>query len=99
MNKSNKEFMIFSAINIIFVVDAHAWTALNLMTRYLSYNMFFMQAFIFISGYFFVWRDDLSITKYIVKKIKKLMIPYHIMFGGFYMHYSYGYYINLQMLK
>ncbi len=78
MNKSNKEFMIFSAINIIFVVDAHAWTALNLMTRYLSYNMFFMQAFIFISGYFFVWRDDLSITKYIVKKIKKLMIPYYV---------------------
>lgn len=78
MNKSNKEFMIFSAINIIFVVDAHAWTSLNIMTRYLSYNMFFMQAFIFISGYFFAWKDDLSITKYIVKKIKNLMIPYYI---------------------
>ena len=51
--KSNKEFMLLSAIGIIFVVDAHAWTSLSLFTAYIPYNSFFMPMFVFISGYFF----------------------------------------------
>lgn len=78
MTKSNKQFMIFSAINIIFVVDAHAWTALSVFTRYLSYNMFFMQAFIFVSGYFFKWDDNKSIIRFVQKKLKNMIVPYYI---------------------
>jgi fucose 4-O-acetylase-like acetyltransferase len=76
--KSNKQFMIFSAITMICVVDAHAWVSMNLMSRYLTYNMFIMPAFIFISGYFCVFDKDDSLLKYIKKKVKKLLLPYYI---------------------
>ena len=40
--KSNKTFMILSALGILFVVDAHAWSPLGLMTNFFPYNSFFM---------------------------------------------------------
>lgn len=74
--KSNKTFMILSAIGIVFVVDAHAWTSLDLMTTFFKYNSFFMPMFIFISGYFNKERyiDNLGAT--VKKKVVKLLLPY-----------------------
>ena len=56
--KSNKQFMILSAIGIIMVVDAHSWTTLNLLTALLPYNSFFMPMLVFVSGYFYDYHYD-----------------------------------------
>ena len=73
--KSNKQFMILSAITIIMVVDAHSWPILKLGSSIYPYNSFFMAAFFFVSGYFL----DLGGSGFggvIKKKVKKLLIPY-----------------------
>ena len=43
--KSNKTFMILSALGILFVVDAHAWSPLGLMTNFFPYNSFLCLCF------------------------------------------------------
>lgn len=70
--------MILSAIGAVMVVDVHSWTALGPLTDYLPYNSFFMQMFVFISGYFFVYSDEMKTGTYIKKKLKNLLLPYYI---------------------
>lgn len=43
--KSNKVFMIFSALCILFVVDAHAGSPLGILTNFFPYNSFLCQHF------------------------------------------------------
>ncbi len=74
--KSNKKFMVLSAIGIIMVVDAHSWTSLNLFASHIPYNSFFMPMFVFISGYFNKVGSETDLRSYIVKKIRKLLLPY-----------------------
>ncbi len=81
--KSNKQFMIFSAIMMVLVVDAHAWSSMSLLTRYMTYNMYIMPAFVFVSGYFFSIKQELSFVEYAKKKIKSLILPYYIWWGGY----------------
>lgn len=78
MKKSNKQFMLLSALGGIMVVDAHSWTALGPFTQYIPYNSFFMQMFIFISGYFFVYSEDMKVGAYIKKKVTKMLLPCYI---------------------
>lgn len=80
--KSNKQFMIFSAIMMVLVVDAHAWSSMSLLTRYMTYNMYIMPAFVFVSGYFFSIKQELSFVECAKKKIKSLILPYYIWWGG-----------------
>ena len=76
-NKTNKQFMILSAIGIIMVVDAHSWTILSLVTQFFPYNSFFMPMFMFVSGYFFNYiRVKENPIKYVVHKVKSLLLPY-----------------------
>lgn len=72
--KSNKQFMIMSAIAIVMVVDSHSWTILSLGTSLFPYNSFFMGLFIFVSGYFIDYRKNTLLI--IKKKIISLMVPY-----------------------
>lgn len=74
--KSNKTFMILSAIGILFVVDAHAYSPLAVMGNILPYNSFFMPMFCFISGYFFKSDKLQNLPRYIFHKCKTLMIPF-----------------------
>ena len=74
--KSNKKFMLLSAIGIFMVVDHHTFTALNLFGDYIPYNSFFMPMFVFISGYFNKVDSSTGLLKYVWKKIKNLLIPY-----------------------
>ncbi len=76
--KSNKTFMLLSALGIVFVVDAHCHTSLLVGTAYFDYNSFFMPMFIFISGYFFREKNLEHIPQTILKKVKKLLVPYAI---------------------
>ena len=75
-NKSNKKFMLLSAIGIFMVVDHHTWTAFNLFGNFIPYNSFFMPMFVFISGYFNRVDSSTNLWTYILKKIKTLLIPY-----------------------
>lgn len=75
-SKSNKKFMVLSAIGIIMVVDHHTFTALNIFGDYIPYNSFFMPMFVFISGYFNKVNGDTHLPAYLWKKVKTLLIPY-----------------------
>lgn len=74
--KTNKKFMVLSAIGIFMVVDHHTFTALNLFGDYIPYNSFFMPMFVFISGYFNKVDSDTKLLSYIGKKAKTLLLPY-----------------------
>ena len=75
-NKTNKKFMLLSAIGIFMVVDHHTFTAFNLFGTYIPYNSFFMPMFVFISGYFNKVDDKTKLSSYIGRKAKNLLIPY-----------------------
>ena len=75
-SKTNKKFMVLSAIGIFMVVDHHTFTAFNLFGNYLPYNSFFMPMFVFISGYFNKIDGSTNLLKYIGKKHKTLIAPY-----------------------
>ena len=75
-SKSNKKFMVLSALGILMVVDHHTWIAFDLFGNYIPYNSFFMPMFVFISGYFNRVDGSTKILPYILKKIKTLLVPY-----------------------
>lgn len=75
-NKSNKKFMVLSALGIFMVVDSHTFTALNLFGAYIPYNSFFMPMFVFISGYFNKVDSNTELGRYVWKKVKTLLLPY-----------------------
>ena len=75
-DKSNKKFMLLSAIGIFMVVDHHTFTAFNILGDFLPYNSFFMPMFVFISGYFNKVDGSTNLWTYLLKKIKTLLIPY-----------------------
>ncbi len=77
-SKSNKMMMIYAAINIMCIVDAHAWSSLGFVKNYLPYNMFIIPAFIFNSGYFFVYKEEMKLLDFTKGKFKKLLLPYYI---------------------
>lgn len=77
--KSNKAFMILSALGIIFVVDAHLWSRMSFFTYVFPYDSFFMPMFIFISGYFFKEKyieSMKSVVGFLKNKVTKLLLPY-----------------------
>lgn len=75
-SKSNKKFMLLSAIGILMVVDHHTWITFNLFGDFIPYNSFFMPMFVFISGYFNKVDDSTDLAGYALKKLKTLLIPY-----------------------
>lgn len=74
--KSNKKFMILSAIGIFMVVDSHTFTCFNVLGNFLPYNSFFMPMFVFISGYFNKVDSSTKLWPYFIKKVKSLLVPY-----------------------
>ena len=76
MAKSNKKFMILSAIGIIMVVDSHTWGTFNIFANFFPFNSFFMPMFVLISGYFNKVDTKTNMWKYTVRKFQTLLLPY-----------------------
>ena len=76
--KSNKKFMVLSALGILMVVDHHTFTTFNFFGDFIPYNSFFMPMFVFISGYFNKVDDSTNLWQYTKKKLKTLLLPYLI---------------------
>lgn len=74
--KTNKKFMLLSAIGIIMVVDSHCLNPISLFSEYMPYNSFFMPLFVFISGYFNKVDDETNLLLYLRKKENRLLLPY-----------------------
>ena len=75
-DKSNKKFMLLSAIGIFMVVDHHTFTAFNFFGNVLPYDSFYMPMFVLISGYFNKVDSETNLWNYFVKKLKTLLVPY-----------------------
>lgn len=79
--KTNKAFMILSAIGILFVVDSHLGSNMPFFTQIFPYGSFFMPMFAFISGYFFSEKHLQSwkhLFQFICRKVKTLLLPYFL---------------------
>lgn len=76
--KSNKQFMILSAISIILVVDCHAQSPFFVMANIMPYNSFLMPLFAFISGYFFHPGKLNKLSNYLLAKARSLFVPFLI---------------------
>ena len=74
--KTNKKFMVLSALGIIMVVDLHCAIPLNLLNSIIPYESFFMPLFVFISGYFNKVNEKTDLSTYFKKKCKTLLLPY-----------------------
>lgn len=79
VKKTNYQFKILYAIGIIFVVAGHAGANDMIFWNELIHCAgFYMGMFVFCSGYFYKSENDLHPVKYIVKKVKRLLIPYFL---------------------
>lgn len=76
--KSNKQFMILSAIGIIQVVMCHLAPDIKITGYIFPFTSFFMPMFVFISGYFYTTKKEDNILKTIWQKFKKIMIPFFV---------------------
>ena len=77
--KTNKAFMLLSALGILFVLDSHIGPNFSLYLVVFPYGSFYMPMFAFISGYFFSEKHIASwnhVASFTVRKIKGLLIPY-----------------------
>ena len=74
--KSNKKFMILSAIGIFMVVDQHTFMCFNILRDFLPYNSYYMPMFVFISGYFNKVDSSTKLWSYFIKKVRTLLVPY-----------------------
>lgn len=75
--KINYQFLILQAIGIILVVLGHKG-GISLATDWFPPYSFHIPLFIFISGYFYKTNYEECIWKFILKKIKKLLVPYFV---------------------
>lgn len=77
-HKINPQFRILSAFAIIFVVAGHADFGVFDVAGFFPYYSFHVGVFAFISGYFYKEKSEKNIKKYLLKKVKHLLLPYYI---------------------
>lgn len=86
--KTNYEFKFLYAVGIIFIVAGHCSNdgGVSLFYDLFSPCSFHLGLFAFCSGYFYNKSNESNITAYILKKVRKLIIPlyaYNLFYGLF----------------
>jgi len=77
-------FKILYAIGMILVVNGHAYGGISILEDWFHFNGSHLALFTFSSGYFYKSSSEKSVNKYVLKKIKTLIIPlyiYNIIYG------------------
>ncbi len=74
----NLTFGILSALAIIMIVAGHADCAVLTIGGLFPYYSFHVPLFMFISGYFYKDESESDPGKYVIKKVKRLLIPYFV---------------------
>ena len=92
MKKLNYQMLILQTIGIILVVVGHVG-GIGLFSDWFPISSFHMPLFVFISGYFYKKEYDNCVGKFILKKAKRLLIPY------FMWNMFYGIIMNIANLK
>lgn len=84
--KTDYRFKILYAFGIILVLCAHAdGGALSILKEWFPYDGTYLALFAFSSGYFYRRGEEKDIPKYILRKIRKLIIPlylYNLLYAG-----------------
>lgn len=76
--KRDFTFTILSFIGILLVELGHlGWNVLDVGGVF-PYYSFHVLLFVFISGYFYKTEDENDIKNYIIRKVKRLMVPYFV---------------------
>lgn len=79
IKEKNIKFLILQSIGIILVVLGHGKNGgLTLFTDWFTPYSFHIPLFIFISGYFYKNENSLNYKEFLIKKVKRLLIPYFI---------------------
>lgn len=73
----NPQFRILSAIAMIFVVAGHADFGVFDVAGLFPYYSFHVGVFSFVSGYFYKEENETDIKRYLLKKVKHLLLPYY----------------------
>lgn len=74
----NYTFGTLTAMAIIFVVAGHLNYDIFTIEGFFPYYSFHMPLFVFISGYFYKEMYEKNIRKFLVKKVKRLVLPYFL---------------------
>ncbi|MGN0479143.1 MAG: acyltransferase family protein, partial [Hominenteromicrobium sp.] len=74
----NYTFGTLSAFGIIFVVLGHVKCNILAFDNWLPYYAFHMPLFAFISGYFYKSENEHAPAKYILKKVRTLLLPFFV---------------------
>lgn len=75
----NFQFKLLSAIGIILVVSGHCYHGgISLAYEWFPAYSFHLSLFAFVSGYFYKPKYEASAWKYIMKRIKRLIVPAYL---------------------
>lgn len=88
----NYQMCILSAIGMIAVILGHIENttgALMTLDGWFPYYSYHLPLFIFISGYFYKQEEELHVGRFILKKIRTMIIPFYLVNGGFYLFQSF----------
>lgn len=92
--KINYQFKLLYAIGMIMIVGNHCATGgFSLFYEWFPPYAFHVPLFIFCSGYFYKEKSESDIGKYILKKVKSLLVPLYIW------NFVYAMFTNLISLK
>lgn len=76
--KYNMTFCILSALAIMLVVAGHVGYNILTIGDLFPYYSFHVPLFMFISGYFYKEEDEKHPAAYLLRKVKRLLVPYFI---------------------
>lgn len=74
--QENKKMRILSALGIILIVAGHFELDYFTLGGLFPYYSFHVYIFLFVSGYFYHEEDEKHIGKFILRKAKRLLLPY-----------------------